>query len=93
MFFLAVVIRYFPMELVELVILESLIDQALDDCDLTHGLCVSVHKSKVVFEEGNNWASYIEPKEGCRDSYQPSPEAKKMILKLLGDMRLKYNLK
>jgi hypothetical protein len=72
--------------------LEARINQALEACDLTRGLRVSVWKTEVVFEEGNNWMSYIEPRPDCRQTYRPTPEAKKMIQKLLGDMRLKYNL-
>lgn len=73
--------------------LEQLINTALDDCALTRGLMIRVHKTSVVFEDGNNWMSYIEPRPEYRESYQPSPEAQKMLQKLLGDMRLKYNLR
>jgi len=73
--------------------LENLINRKLDECDLTRGLRISVWKTAVVFEDGNNWMSYIEPRPECRESYQPNPEAKKMIQKLLGDMRLQYNLR
>ena len=72
--------------------LEACINQKLDDCELTRGLCIQVWKTSVVFEDGNNWMSYIEPRPECRETYRPSPEAKKMIQKLLGDMRLQYNL-
>jgi len=72
--------------------LENLINTELDKVELTRGLFITVQKTTVVFEDGNNWMSYIEPKPDCKESYQPSPEAKKMILKLMGDMRLKYNL-
>jgi len=81
------------MELITATELEHLINQKFHDCELTRGLQISVWKTNVVFEDGNNWMSYIEPRPECRDSYQPTPEAKKMIQKLLGDMRLKYNLK
>lgn len=80
------------MEILEPGQLEQLINDKLDACDLTRGLRISVWKTSVVFEEGNNWMSYIEPRPESRDHYQPTPEAKKMIQKLLGDMRLKYNL-
>lgn len=72
--------------------LETLINAELDKVELTHGLRISVQKTNVVFEDGNNWMSYIEPKPEWTGKYKPSPEAKKMIMKLLGDMRLKYNL-
>jgi hypothetical protein len=80
------------MELVSIAKLETLINAELDKVALTHGLRITVEKTSVVFEDGNNWMSYIEPKPDCMGSYQPSPEAKKMIQKLMGDMRLKYNL-
>jgi len=80
------------MELVKPEELENRINAELDRFAITRGLYVSVHKASVVFEDGNNWMSYIEPKPEWQDQYQPSPEAKKMIQKLLGDMRLKYNL-
>lgn len=80
------------MELISAKKLEQLINAEFDKVELTRGLCIVVHKTSVVFEDGNNWTSYIEPKPECRSSYAPSPEAKKMILKLMGDMRLKYNL-
>jgi hypothetical protein len=73
--------------------LEAIINAALDHCELTRGLVIRVTKTTVVFDDGNNWMSYIEPRPECRQSYQPSPEAKKMLQKLLGDMRLKYNLR
>lgn len=80
------------MKLIRVPELENLINAELDKVDLTRGLSVTVQKTSVVFEDGNNWMSYIEPKPECKESYQPSPEAKKMIQKLMGDMRLKYNL-
>ena len=80
------------MELVSAARLEQLINAELDKVDLTQGLCISIQKTSVVFDDGNNWMSYIEPRPEWKDKYQPSPEAKKMIQKLLGDMRLKYNL-
>lgn len=73
--------------------LERIINAELDRVSLTRGLQITVQKTSVVFEDGNNWMSYIEPKPGCEASYQPTPEAKKHLQKLLGDMRLKYNLK
>jgi hypothetical protein len=72
--------------------LENLINAELDKFDITRGLCINVQKARVVFDDGNNWMSYIEPKPEWQDRYEPSLEAKKMIQKLLGDMRLKYNL-
>jgi len=80
------------MEFVSIEKLETLINAELDKVDLTHGLSINIEKTNVVFEDGNNWMSYIEPKPEWKDKYKPSPEAKKMIMKLLGDMRLKYNL-
>jgi len=80
------------MELVSIEKLETLINAELDKVELTHGLRITIQKTGVVFEDGNNWMSYIEPKPEWKAKYQPSPEAKKMIMKLLGDMRLKYNL-
>lgn len=81
------------MELLSPEDLESRINRKLDECELTRGLCISVWKSKVVFEDGNNWMSFIEPRPEYRDRYRPSPEAQKMIQKLMGDMRLQYNLR
>ena len=80
------------MELISAKRLEQLINAEFDKVELTRGLCIEVQKTGVVFEDGNNWTSYIQPKPECRNNYTPSPEAKKMILKLMGDMRLKYNL-
>jgi hypothetical protein len=80
------------MELMTVSELEKIINQKLYDCELTRGLKINIWKSPVVFEDGNNWASYIEPYPEHRESYQPTAEAKKMIQKLLGDMRLKYNV-
>jgi len=80
------------MELISAKQLEQLINAELDKVELTRGLFITVQKTNVVFEDGNNWMSYIEPKKEYKESYTPSPEAKKMILKLMGDMRLKYNL-
>jgi len=81
------------MELIAVTELEHIINQKFYDCGLTRGLQISVWKTNVVFEDGNNWMSYIEPGPESRDVYRPTPEAKKMIQKLLGDMRLKYNVK
>lgn len=80
------------MEMLEPAQLEEVINAKLEACELTRGLQISVWKTSVVFEDGNNWMSYIEPRPESRDHYQPSLEAKKMIQQLLGDMRLKYNL-
>jgi hypothetical protein len=80
------------MELISAEKLEEAINAELDKFDITHGLHIVVRKARVVFDDGNNWMSYIEPKPEWKDRYQPSVEAKKMIQKLLGDMRLKYNL-
>lgn len=80
------------MELVSPEQLENMINAELDRVSLTHGLHITVQKTTVVFEDGNNWMSYIEPKPEWKDKYQPTPEAKKHLQKLLGDMRLKYNL-
>lgn len=80
------------MELISVKKLEQLINAEFDKVELTRGLSIVIEKTSVVFEDGNNWMSYIEPRPECRQSYHPSPEAKKMIQKLLGDMRLKYNL-
>ena len=80
------------MELISATKLEQLINAELDKVELTHGLIITIEKTSVVFEDGNNWTSYIEPSPQAKTTYQPSPEAKKMILKLMGDMRLKYNL-
>ncbi len=81
------------MELINPHELEEKINAEFERFDFTRGLKITIHKTSIVFEDGNNWMSYIEPKPECRSTYQPSPEAKKMIQKLLGDMRLKYNLK
>ena len=80
------------MELISAEKLAQLINAEFDKVELTRGLCIAIHKTSVVFEDGNNWSSYIEPRPEYRTSYSPSPEAKKMIQKLMGDMRLKYNL-
>lgn len=72
--------------------LEALINDEFEKYDITRGLKISVYKTSVVFDDGNNWMSYIEPKPEWVGRYEPSPEAKKMIQKLLGDMRLKYNV-
>jgi hypothetical protein len=80
------------MEILEPEQLEQVINAKLDACDLTRGLRITVWKTTVVFEDGNNWMSYIEPRPESRDAYRPTLEAKKMIQQLLGDMRLKYNL-
>lgn len=72
--------------------LESLINDEFEKFEITRGLKITVYKTSVVFDDGNNWMSYIEPRPEWQERYEPSPEAKKMIQKLLGDMRLKYNL-
>lgn len=72
--------------------LEEKINAEFDRFDFTRGLKITVYKTSVVFKDGNNWMSYIEPKTEYREQFQPTLEAKKMIQKLLGDMRLKYNL-
>lgn len=72
--------------------LEALINQEFEKFEITRGLRIAIYKTSIVFDDGNNWMSYIEPKPEWRDRYAPSPEAKKMIEKLLGDMRLKYNI-
>jgi len=81
------------MELISPEDLERLINAEFERFSITRGLKISVYRSAVVFEEGNNWSSFVEPLPECRATFQPTPEAKKMIQKLLGDMRLKYNLK
>jgi hypothetical protein len=80
------------MEVISIKKLEQLINMEFDKVELTRGLTIVIRKTSVVFEDGNNWTSYIEPRPECRASYTPSPEAKKMIQKLMGDMRLKYNV-
>lgn len=81
------------MEILEPAQLEEVINAKLEACDLTRGLRISVWKTTVVFEDGNNWMSYIEPLPEHRDHYQPTAAAQKMLQKLLGDMRLQYNLR
>jgi hypothetical protein len=73
--------------------LEAIINSELENCHLTQGLQARVWKTSVVFEDGNNWMSVIEPSKEISESYKASPEIKKMLLKLMGDIRLKYNLK
>lgn len=80
------------MENISIEKLEALINEEFEKFGITRGLKITVYKTSVVFDDGNNWMSYIEPRAEWQDRYEPTPEAKKMIQKLLGDMRLKYNL-